>query len=87
MINNFIVFPTIQKETNKVKQKSPANAGLSETINAYHPTISCAVYHRNEDMFNIPLLLASMYSKCKLYMRHFPYVPAWDTNIYIKYGE
>ena len=61
--------------------------GLSETINAYHPTISCAVYHRNEDMFNIPLLLASMYSKCKLYMRHFPYVPAWDTNIYIKYGE
>ena len=33
MINNFIVFPTIQKETNKLKQKSPANAGLSETIN------------------------------------------------------
>ena len=61
--------------------------GLSEVINKYHPTISCAVYHRNEDMFSIPLLLASKYGKFRLYIRHFPYVPAWDTNIYIKYGE
>lgn len=61
--------------------------GLSETISKYHPVISCAVYHRNEDMFSIPLLLASKYVNCRLYLRHFPYVPAWDTNIYIKYGE
>lgn len=61
--------------------------GLSGVIEKYHPTISCAVYHRNEDMFKIPLLLSEMYGSCKLYIRHFPYVPAWDTNIYIKYGE
>lgn len=61
--------------------------GLSETINRYHPTISCAVYHRNEDMFKLPLMLAEKYKSYKLYIRHFPYVPAWDTNIYIKYGE
>lgn len=68
---------------------SDANAieGLSCVIEKHHPTISCAVYHRNEDMFALPLLLYKKYGKCKLYMRHFPYVPAWDTNIYIKYGE
>ena len=35
MINNFIVIPTIQKKTNKVKQKSPANAGPLETVNLF----------------------------------------------------
>ncbi len=68
---------------------SDANAieGLSGVIEKCHPTISCAVYHRNEDMFALPLLLCEKYGKCKMYMRHFPYVPAWDTNIYIKHGE
>lgn len=58
--------------------------GLENTINLYHPTISCAIYHRNEDMFAIPLLLAEKYMHFKMYVRHFPYIPAWDTNIYIK---
>lgn len=61
--------------------------GLSSVLERYHPTVSCAVYHRNEDMFKIPLLLAKYYKNFKLYLRHFPYVPAWDTNIYIKNGD
>ena len=61
--------------------------GLSGTVDKYKPVISCAVYHRNEDMFALPLLLMQMYGKYKLYLRHFPYIPAWDTNIYIKYDE
>lgn len=68
---------------------SDANAieGLSEVIERSHPTISCAVYHRNEDMFALPLLLAEKYGKFKMYMRHFPYVPAWDTNVYIRFDD
>ena len=58
--------------------------GLENVINNCKPTISCAVYHRNEDMFEIPLYLASKYIDFELYIRHFPYIPAWDTNIYIK---
>lgn len=57
--------------------------GLTETINKYKPCISCAVYHRNEDMFEIPLLLKKLYGQCKIYIRHFKYFPAWDTNVYI----
>ena len=59
--------------------------GLSDTIDKYKPIISCAVYHRNEDMFALPLRLAELYGgECELYIRHFPYLPAWDTNVYVK---
>ncbi len=56
--------------------------GLENTISQYKPKISCAVYHRNEDMYDIPLLLYKLYGGCKLYIRHFKYLPAWDTNVY-----
>lgn len=58
--------------------------GLKNTIKNYKPVISCAVYHRNEDFFEIPLLLKELYGDCKLYFRHFKYFPAWDTNVYCK---
>lgn len=58
--------------------------GLRETIDNYKPTLSCALYHRNEDFFDIPLLLKQLYGECEMYVRHFKYYPAWDTNIYVK---
>lgn len=58
--------------------------GLSQTIKRYKPTISCAIYHRNEDFFDIPMLLKELYGKCEIYIRHFKYFPAWDTNVYVK---
>lgn len=62
--------------------------GLKNTLLKYRPTVSCAVYHRNEDMFRLPLELYEIYGgKCSLYLRHFSYLPAWDTNIYIKNAE
>ena len=58
--------------------------GLKNTIANYKPTISCALYHRNEDMFSIPIQLKKMYGDCEMYIRHFKYFPAWDTNVYVK---
>lgn len=43
---------------------------------------SVALYHRNEDMFAIPLQIAELNRKYKFYMRHHPYIPDWDTNLY-----
>ncbi len=63
---------------------SYALQGLKNTIELYRPAILCAVYHRNEDMFKIPLQLYELYKGCELYIRHFPYLPAWDTNVYAK---
>ncbi len=44
--------------------------------------IISALYHRNEDMFDIPLLIHELNPKLKMYIRHQLYIPAWETNLY-----
>lgn len=56
--------------------------GAEQTISQFHPKLNIALYHRNEDMFALPLLINKMNKKYKLYMRHHPYIPDWDTNLY-----
>lgn len=56
--------------------------GTKETIAKYRPKLNVALYHRNEDMFAIPLQIASLNKRYKFYLRHHPYVPDWDTNLY-----
>lgn len=57
--------------------------GAKETIAQFRPKLNVALYHRNEDMFRLPLLIAELNKKYKFYMRHHPYVPDWDTNLYV----
>lgn len=56
--------------------------GAKETIARCRPKLNIALYHRNEDMFKLPLAVSEMNKKYKLYMRHHPYIPDWDTNLY-----
>ena len=56
--------------------------GCFETIKNYKPKLCVAAYHRSEDYFEIPELVLSIRDDYRVYMRHFPYVPAWDTNFY-----
>lgn len=56
--------------------------GARETIANFRPKLNVALYHRNEDIFKLPLLVNEMNKKYKLYMRHHPYIPDWDTNLY-----
>lgn len=56
--------------------------GTAETIARYRPKLNIALYHRNEDMFALPLLIMKLNKKYKLYLRHHPYIPDWDTNLY-----
>lgn len=56
--------------------------GAKETIAQFRPKLNVALYHRNEDMFRLPLLIAELNKKYRFYMRHHPYVPDWDTNLY-----
>ena len=58
--------------------------GMKRTLELYHPTLSCAIYHRNEDYFDLPLLLKELYGNCEMFIRHFRYYPAWDTNVYVR---
>ncbi len=59
-----------------------ALSGTKETIVKYRPRLNVALYHRNEDIFAIPLQIAAMNKRYKFYLRHHPYIPDWDTNLY-----
>ena len=56
--------------------------GSAYTIAHYSPKMMVALYHRNEDIFELPLLVKMLNPKYKLYIRHQPYIPAWETNLY-----
>lgn len=56
--------------------------GAVNTVSAYAPKLNVALYHRTEDMFALPLAVHNLCPEYKLYVRHFPYYPAWDTNLF-----
>lgn len=56
--------------------------GSKKTIAKYNPKLNIAVYHRVDDFFRLPIYVHGLCPEYKLYLRHFPYYPAWDTNLY-----
>ena len=56
-----------------------ALCGSHKTIERYHPALLVSLYHRSEDIFELPLLLHEKYPEYKFYMRRREYIPAWDT--------
>ena len=61
-----------------------ALSGCKRLISECSPTLCVAAYHRTEDYFAIPEFVFSCNREYKLYFRHFPHIPAWDTNFYFK---
>jgi hypothetical protein len=56
--------------------------GAENTIKAYKPKMLISCYHKSEDLLEIPKAVLSIRNDYKVYMRHFPSVPAWDTVFY-----
>lgn len=56
--------------------------GASSSIIRHTPKLAVAIYHRNEDIFELPLLVKTLHPGYKLYIRHRLYIPAWETNLY-----
>ena len=56
--------------------------GSRQTILSHRPHLLVSIYHRSEDLYALPLLLHEMRPDYRLYLRRFPYVPAWDLNLY-----
>lgn len=57
-----------------------ALSGGGETVKKFRPKMLVSAYHRSEDIFTLPLKVLEIQPKYKIYMRHLPYIPAWDTN-------
>lgn len=56
--------------------------GAERIIRTKAPALCISAYHRTEDLFAIPLQVKALQPKYKVYLRHSPYVPAWDTQFY-----
>ncbi len=54
--------------------------GSTKTILSSKPKLLISAYHRSEDIFEIPLQIKHLCHDYKLYLRRFPYIPAWDLN-------
>lgn len=56
--------------------------GSQKTIEKYSPALLVSLYHRSEDLFELPLLVHKLNPNYKLYLRRMTYIPAWDINLY-----
>ena len=53
------------------------------TLMAEHkPKLNIACYHRCCDIYRLPAVIHRANPNYKIYMRHHPYIPCWDTNLY-----
>lgn len=59
-----------------------ALTGSISTIKKFCPKLKVALYHRNEDVFELPLLIKELNPDYKLFMRKSPYIPAWEVNLF-----
>lgn len=59
-----------------------ALCGLEKTIKTHSPKLYICAYHRNEDLFTLPLKILEYNNNYKIYFRHSKYIPAWESNFY-----
>lgn len=56
--------------------------GLKFTLKTYKPKLIVSAYHKTGDLFTLPLLIKKLNPDYKIYLRHHPYIPDWETNYY-----
>jgi hypothetical protein len=61
--------------------------GSIDTIKKHHPNLLVAAYHKPEDIYKIPLIINSISKNYKIYLRHLPCLPSWETNVYAVYKK
>lgn len=63
-------------------EEAKAIKGAKETILKNKPKLIISAYHRTEDFLQLPKEVLGIREDYKIYMRHFPSIPAWDTVYY-----
>lgn len=57
--------------------------GMNRILKEQKPKLCISAYHRSSDIFELILQIHSINPDYKIHLRHHPYIPAWDTNLYI----
>ena len=56
--------------------------GSARTIREDKPDLLISLYHRTEDLHELILQVKALCPEYRLYLRRYPYIPAWDLNLY-----
>lgn len=59
-----------------------AIAGAEKTILRHKPKMQIAAYHKSGDLIDIPKAVLRIRNDYKIYLRHYPCLPAWDINYF-----
>ena len=67
--------------------ESRAILGAANTIRRHRPKLMISAYHRSEDLFALPRQIGRIQPGYRLYLRRFPYIPAWEINLIGIWGD
>ena len=56
--------------------------GSKNLITNFAPDLLVSMYHKSEDMFELPILVNELNPDYSLFLKRLPYIPAWDLNLY-----
>ena len=56
--------------------------GAAQVLRTQRPRLRVALYHRNTDLFVLPLTIRRLSQTYSLYLRAVPCVPAWGVDLY-----
>ncbi len=79
LINNKII-TYIKADVEGVEEEM--FCGMKALLKEQKPKLSIACYHKTEDLCTLIPLLHSINPEYKIHLRHHPYIPFWDTNLY-----
>ncbi|MCR4926106.1 MAG: FkbM family methyltransferase [Clostridiales bacterium] len=63
-------------------EEKNAISGAEKTIKRLKPKMLVSAYHRVDDIFSLPLQIKKIRNDYKVFIRHYEYLPAWDTAFY-----
>ena len=62
--------------------EAEALRGARTTLARFRPALLVSAYHRSEDLFSLPLLLAGLCPDYRFYLRRRRSLPAWDVDLF-----
>ncbi len=81
-VDNIINEPITILKMDIEGSEEKAILGAEKAIRTCKPKLYVCAYHRNSDMFALPLLISSIDSSYRFYFYHQRYIPAWESNFY-----
>ncbi len=63
--------------------ESAALDGAEKALRKHEPCFEVSLYHKTDDLFEIPLRLHRALPHHKFYLRRVPCIPMWDLNLYV----